>query len=106
MPRIFMSVLTGRRRRPVGIDRAPARGLAPLRTAGGPYERRQQNEVHAHEQGIADQAGDDRRDPQVAIPEPPAARTPDVPSLKLRCDPAELLVAVVHVKDFVAENFL
>src|SRR5580765_9123986 len=106
MPRIFISVLAGRRRPAVGRDRAPARRLAPLRTAGGPRERRQQDEVDAGEQGVADETGDGGRDPQIAVPEPRAARAPDVTSLKLRGDPAELLVAVVHVKDFVAQDFL
>ena len=40
------------------------------------------------------------------MPEPRAARAPDVTSLKLRCEAAELLVAVVHMKDFVAQDFL
>src|SRR6478672_2096494 len=106
MPRIFISVLVGWRRRTVGRDRMPARRLAPLRTPGGPRERRQQNEVDAGEQRVANETGDGSRDPQIAIPKPPAARTPDGTSLKLRCEAPELLVAVVHMKDFVAQDFL
>src|SRR5262245_56369579 len=102
MPRIFISVLAGRRGLPIGRERPPARLLAPLRAAGGPRERRQQDEVHDREQGVADESGDGGRDPQVAIPEPLAARAPDVALLKLRRDAAELLVAVVHMENFVA----
>src|SRR3954468_14429349 len=106
MPRMFISVLAGGRRRAVECDRAPARRLAPLRTAGGPRERRQQSEVDAGEQSVAEETGDASRDPQIAMPEPRGARTPDVTSLTLRCEAAELLVAVVHMKDFVAQDFL
>src|SRR6187399_2699280 len=101
MPRIFMSVLAGRRGRAVGRGGAPAWRLAPLRTAGGPRERRQHNEIDPGEQRVADETGDSGHDPQIAIPQPRAARTPDVTTLKLRCEAAELLVAVVHVKNFV-----
>lgn len=89
----------------MGSDRAPAWRLAPLRTAGGPRERRQQNEVDAGEESVADETSDGGRDTEIAIPQPRAARAPDVTSLKLRCEAAELLVAVVHVKDFVAQDF-
>src|SRR3954465_4463133 len=106
MPRIFMSVLAGRRRRAVGRDRAPTRRLPPLRTAGGPRKGWQQNEVDDGQQGVADETSDGGRNPQIAIPESPAARTPDVMSLALRCEAAELLVAVVHVEDFVAQDLL
>src|SRR5262245_49629839 len=98
-----MSVLAGRRDR-ANRDAAPARRLAALRTARGPCERRQQNEVHSDEQDIADEAGDAGGDPQISIPQPPAAGTPDVMTLQLRREAAELLVAVVHVEDFVAQD--
>src|SRR5262245_16395714 len=106
MPRIFMSVLAGGGGRPVGRECAPSPRLALLRTPRGPRKWRQHDEVHAGEQGAADEPGDSGRDPDIAVPEPPAARAPDVTLLKLRCEAAELLVAVVHVKDFVAQHFL
>src|SRR3954463_15208332 len=106
MPRIFISVLAPRRRRRVGSERAPPWRLAPLGTPSGPRERRQHNEVHAGEQDIADEAGDGGGDPQISIPQPRATRPPDVTSLQLRREAAELLVAVVHVKDFVPQDFL
>src|SRR3954468_3590906 len=103
MPRILISVLAGWRRRAAGCDGAPARRLAPLRPLRSPRERRQQDEVDHHQQGVADKTGDAGGDPQVAVPEPRAARAPDVTALKLRRQAPKLLVAVVHVKDFVAQ---
>src|SRR3954469_13766820 len=105
MPRIFMSVLARGAVVAFGGNRRPPRGLAALLPFGQPGERRQDDEVQESDHHRAEDVGESGGDAQKALPQPVSARAPDLPAVRAWGDTRELRVAVIHMKDFIAENF-
>src|SRR4249920_2814478 len=101
-----MSVQAGRRFRAVTGDLLPSWRVAPFRAPCGPCKWRQQDEIRDRHDGVADKAGEHRGCAQVTVPQTTCAGTPHVAALRLGGKTAELLVAVVHMEDFIAQDFL
>src|SRR3954466_14223441 len=104
MPRMFTSVLAPRR---LGArDWAPSGWLAPFGALRQPGERRQDHKVDDRQNRRPQHVGQRGGDAQVAVPQPPRTRVPDVAAISSRRDARQLRVGVVHVEDFIAQDRL